>query len=286
MADTTNTVSASLADAMKGAGLTPADLQAAIAAAGGKKTTKTTSTKYQPYAQAPVYDPLKAQAFITNEFRKLLRREPTPEELSKYTKALQKEQKKPENFSKTTYPVINGVRTAVTTSGLDETQWLTNKITATPEYKTIQKQLSSINMQALQSLASANGIKLSDNQLMDWSNRLANGEDLNVIKTQIRNLAALGQPEPVKKLLQEGADLDSVYSPYRQAMASILEINPNTITLDDPVLRSAITPEGEMSLYDYQKMLRKDPRWQYTQNAKTDVANSVQKVLQDFGFMG
>ena len=56
--------------------------------------------------------------------------------------------------------------------------------------------------------------------------------------------------------------------------------------MNDPTLRMAITPQGEMSLYDFAKQLRKDDRWQYTQQAKTEVADSAKQVLQDFGFMG
>lgn len=288
MAENATTPSSALTEAMKGAGLTPADLQAAIAAAGGKtgSTAKKTSTKYAPYAQATVFDPTKAQAAITAKYRTLLHRDPTAEELDKLSKSLKKEQQNPKNFIQTTYPVINGVRTAVSTTGLDENQWLTNKIAATPEYKDMQARLNSTNAQAIKSLAAANGVKLNDYQLNTWTEQLAKGEDINNIKTSIRDLAALGQPEPVKKLLSQGVDLESVYSPYKQAMASILEVNPNTITLDDPTLRAAITPEGEMSLYDYQKALRKDPRWQYTNNAKQDVSNTVTQVLKDFGFMG
>jgi hypothetical protein len=48
----------------------------------------------------------------------------------------------------------------------------------------------------------------------------------------------------------------------------------------------AITPTGEMNLYDYTKALRKDNRWQYTQSANQEVASTTQKVLRDFGFMG
>jgi hypothetical protein len=56
--------------------------------------------------------------------------------------------------------------------------------------------------------------------------------------------------------------------------------------LNDPTLRMAIGPDKEMPLYEYQKALKQDVRWQYTNNAKEDVSNSVQKVLRDFGFHG
>lgn len=69
-------------------------------------------------------------------------------------------------------------------------------------------------------------------------------------------------------------------------MANTLEVNEESITLDDPILRSAITAEGEKTLYDYQRSLRKDPRWQYTNNARDEVSTIVGTVLRDFGFQG
>jgi len=39
-------------------------------------------------------------------------------------------------------------------------------------------------------------------------------------------------------------------------------------------------------LYDYQKMLRKDNRWQYTNQAKEEVSDTALRVLRDFGFQG
>ena len=69
-------------------------------------------------------------------------------------------------------------------------------------------------------------------------------------------------------------------------MAATLEVNPETIKLNDPTLRMAIGPDKEMSLYDYQRSLRKDARWQYTDNARQDVSSIAKSVLQDFGFQG
>jgi hypothetical protein len=69
-------------------------------------------------------------------------------------------------------------------------------------------------------------------------------------------------------------------------MSAILELNPDSISLNDPTLRSAIGSNGETSIYDFQRALRKDARWQYTNNAREDVFQSVGKVLQDFGFQG
>ena len=69
-------------------------------------------------------------------------------------------------------------------------------------------------------------------------------------------------------------------------MASVLEVAPDSISLDDKTLRMAIGPEKEMSLYDFQRTLRNDPRWQYTDNARQETSSTVLGVLRDFGFQG
>ena len=134
--------------------------------------------------------------------------------------------------------------------------------------------------------AKDNGIPLSQEQLDSYTNDIQNGKDINIIKNLIRTTAGQGMPEHVKKLLADGTDLSTVYAPYKNLMYQTLEITPDSINLNDPTLRMAIGPDKEMSIYDFQKALKKDNRWQYTNNAKQEVSNSVQQVLKDFGFMG
>ena len=242
--------------------------------------------QYEPYAQQTIYDPTKAASFITDQFQSIYHRNPTETEIKNWTDKLKNEQLKAKSAAKTTYKVINGVRTAQVTTGLDEAQWLKGKLMGTKEYKDVQNRLNSAAAQTLQGAAAANGIKLDNSQLVDWINRVKAGENIETFKSILRDQAALGMPEPVKKLLGQGVDLQSIYSPYKQVMANVLEVNPATIGLDDPVLRSAINQTGETSIYDFQRALRKDPRWQYTNNAREEVSNSVSQVLKDFGFMG
>lgn len=149
-----------------------------------------------------------------------------------------------------------------------------------------------LDYQNLQSIAKNNGFKLSDiipgaqteQQVLAG---IANGTiDANRIAQDARKLAAQGQPTYVRDLLGQGYDLNQVYAPYKQTMASILELNSDQIDLNDPTLRMGITDKGDMNLYDFQKMLRQDSRWQYTGNAKESVSTSALQVLRDFGFQG
>ena len=145
------------------------------------------------------------------------------------------------------------------------------------------------DLTALRATARANGFNLDTSfgsSINDWLQRLAKGESIETFKNTIRGAAKLGLPDKVANLLDQGLDLKDIYAPYRNVMASVLEVAPDSISLDDKTLRMAIGPEKEMSLYDFQRVLRKDPRWQYTDNARTEASDSVLKVLRDFGFQG
>jgi len=141
----------------------------------------------------------------------------------------------------------------------------------------------------LQKVAAANGLDLQKafgTQLPTWLASINKGESIETFKKQIRDVAKIGMPQNIASLLDNGVDLDAIYSPYKNVMASTLEINPESITLSDPLLRSAITGEKELPIYEFQRQLRKDTRWQYTNQAKQEVSDVALKVLRDFGFQG
>lgn len=145
------------------------------------------------------------------------------------------------------------------------------------------------DLTTLRATARANGFDLDTSfgsNINDWLQRLAKGESIETFKNTIRGAAKLGLPDKVANLLDQGLDLKDIYAPYRNVMASVLEVAPDSINLDDKTLRMAIGPEKEMSIYDFQRQLRKDSRWQFTNNAREEASDSVLKVLRDFGFQG
>ena len=149
------------------------------------------------------------------------------------------------------------------------------------------------NYQALLNTAKANGIKedtlartLGFNSVEDILRKLAEGEPINTFQQRLRDIAAYGRSDYVKNLLAQGTDFDVIISPYRNLMASVLEIaNPEQISLDDPTLSMALGKE-EMTLSDFQRVLRKDPRWQYTDSARKDMSSTTLNLLRNFGFQG
>jgi len=144
----------------------------------------------------------------------------------------------------------------------------------------------------IKELAMNNGINLSDDAARTYADQIAAGTvDQNTVVNTLRESAASAFPK-YSDQIKAGLNLSTLADPYVQSMSKILELPSASIDLFNPTIRSALSYTmsdgslGTKSLYDFEKDLRKDPRWQYTQNAHTDVANSVQKVLQDFGFMG
>jgi hypothetical protein len=240
-----------------------------------------------PTGTRTVYTPTEAISVINTVSKSLLGREATPEELSKLTSSLKKAQSKA--ITTTKYSMVGGVRVADVTGNLDEVQFLSNLIKKNPEYDQRKQGLRDVGKADLVRTAIANGLDLDKtfaSQLPNWTKRIENGEDPEIFKQLIRQTAKVGLPDKINKLLDQGLDLDVVYAPYKNTMASLLEVNPDSISLNDPLLRSAIQGDKEMPIYEFQRALRKDPRWQYTDNARETISSGLTQVLKDFGFQG
>lgn len=145
------------------------------------------------------------------------------------------------------------------------------------------------NLSKLRTVARNNGFNLDTDfagQIDDWLQRISRGESVDDFARLIRAQAKLGLPEKVGTLLDEGLDLANIYAPYRTRMARILELTPDSIQLNDPTLQQAYAGDKEMTLFDFDRALRKDPRWQYTDNAREEVSTAALGILRDFGFQG
>jgi hypothetical protein len=244
-------------------------------AIGTKEGTYRTGSGTGAIPTVNISDPTESAGYVRSVFKSVLQRDPTSAEISKYSKMLQAAEKR--SPKKT----VNGV----TTGGLgNPLEFLTVEIQKLPEFAKKKTDKVALTTQSLLETAKANGVSLNQTQLNSFTKMVQDGTDIKIIDNEIRNIAANGMPDKVVKLLGQGINLDTIYSPYKNLMASILELNPESIDLKDSTLRSAIGPDKEMTIYDFEKSLRKDYRWQYTDNAKRDVSNVALKVLRDFGF--
>ena len=223
-----------------------------------------------------IYSPTEAKSAISGVIKSLLGREATDKEIAGISKQLIAAQKA--NPGRT----IKGV----TTGRLDADQFITDIIKSGKEFASKTQAKQDLTTQGIQAVARANGLNLRPDELKTYSDRVKNGEDIKTIENQLRAVASLGQPDAIKKLMEAGTDLETIYAPYKRTLASSLGLNPESISLDDPTLRMAIGPDKEMSLYDYKKAIRQDSRWKYSEEANNEVSEMINQVKRDFGFMG
>lgn len=144
----------------------------------------------------------------------------------------------------------------------------------------------------LRNLARANGISYADNWYESAARSVASGlSTVDDWERDVRERAASLFPVYGEKI-QMGMNVYDLASPYINTMAQELELDPNQITLDDPYIRSALggmNDQGDfapMGLWDFQKKLRQDPRWENTSKAQNEVTSVTGRVMQMFGLMG
>ena len=146
----------------------------------------------------------------------------------------------------------------------------------------------------LRAWANDNGIRMNPSWFADAAKNIVAGtQPMNYYTDQITESAKSAFPGMAKLLTPQdgkggGTSLRAAAGAYIGSMAQNLEMDESQISFDDPTLRSALTarnPEtGQAaipSLYDFEKQVRKDPRWRTTLNA----TNTVTGVLSTIGSM-
>lgn len=143
--------------------------------------------------------------------------------------------------------------------------------------------------QSLKEYANAFGMSYQEKDFDSWSRNIFSGtttvEDL---QQKIRQDAASAFPAYADQI-NKGVSVDALASAYKSSMANILEIDPDSIGYNDPTLRRALQTVGTdgkpvtKPLWQFEKELRMDSRWEYTNNARDTVDSLSLKVLRDWG---
>ena len=149
---------------------------------------------------------------------------------------------------------------------------------------------ASKTMNDLRSWAQANGVTLTDNSIRQYTQQVIKGDrTADDIKADLRRTYVAGSYPAWSERINAGEDIADIAAPYRQTMATLLEVNDGDINLNDNTLRSALQGVGAdgkpavVPIYEFEKQVRKDPRWQYTNNAQADYSRAAYDVLNMFG---
>ena len=294
-------------DALVAAGLmTKEQAEAArqAAASGDANKPKKSGTYTRVQTSSNIPDDLALEQKINQVFKQFYGRDANQNELAIWLPQLKNKYKSPDGKSKTTVKETyrNGQLVSseyLTADNLDPRLWLTDQIKTNllsgkqeVSKLAVPEGPSGRYFTEVKNLAARNGIMLSDSAATEYANKIVAGVlDADTAFNTIRESAASAFPQLADKI-KSGIDLKTLADPYIQSMSNILELPSTAIDLFDPKIRSALSftlPDGKVgtkSIYDFEKELRQDPRWQYTNNAKKTVADSTLRVLQDCGFQG
>ena len=168
-----------------------------------------------------------------------------------------------ENFSNA--EVENALRSE---SRIDISQDLTG------DAGTIQTQLGTWSAQ--------NGLQIPSDVLSRLVQAGAFGDQgIEDMKQQLRDTYLKGTFPGWEKEIAAGADPYDLAAPYRVTLASVLEMNEEDISFDDDLLSQAM--ETKMTITDFKREARKDPRWDKTENALKTYTDAGTNILQMFG---
>jgi hypothetical protein len=140
--------------------------------------------------------------------------------------------------------------------------------------------------------ARQNGLNLSRQAAAKYIANITMGtQSLDDAKNDIRRTYMAGMFPGWADKINEGFDPSDLFEPYMDSLARLLEIGDRSnISFDDPLMKRAtqsIGPDGkpmQMPLYQFEEEIRKDPRWQYTDNAYESYSNVGTQLLRMFGF--
>lgn len=140
----------------------------------------------------------------------------------------------------------------------------------------------------LKQLSMANGISFSD----DWYQAAARSVTAGLTTEEdwlrdVREQAA-GRWGALGDQIRAGQNAYDIASPYIDMMARELELSPYDIKLTDPYIDQALSgsTEGPMSLWEFQKKIRNDPRWMETSYAQNQITGVASAVMEMFGLRG
>lgn len=144
-------------------------------------------------------------------------------------------------------------------------------------------------VESLKAYANSYGMSYQQKDFDSWSRNIFSGtttvEDL---QAKVRQDAASAFPA-YSDQINKGVSVDALASAYKSSMANILEVDPDSVGYNDPTLRKAlqyIGADGKPAtkpLWQFEKELRSDSRWEYTNNARNTVDSLSLKVLRDWG---
>jgi hypothetical protein len=147
------------------------------------------------------------------------------------------------------------------------------------------------NMNAIKSYAADMGISVSeDTALSDTIGTVIGTGDVNTLKQDYRKRAIALYGGLAERLnTNPNLTVRDAASDYMETMASMLDIDAKTLSLQDNTLQKALTASKDgkpytMTLNEFRANLRQDNRFQYSNMAKQEATNLGSNLARIMGF--
>jgi hypothetical protein len=135
-------------------------------------------------------------------------------------------------------------------------------------------------------------LDFSDVEIQNAAKQIARGEITNDdFRSTIALKAMVNYPQYAQRLKENpGSTIKDLASPYINLMSKELELDPNTIELDNPFLDKALRPDGTagklptVSLADFRVQLRNSPQWENTTAANESARSAATSIGRAFGY--
>lgn len=145
----------------------------------------------------------------------------------------------------------------------------------------------------LDMFAYANGVSVSKNDKDLWAMQIIGGDKMPTDYEALLREKAAQKYTVFADQIRGGANLSDLTASYRAKMADLLEIDPDSVEWDDPLFRdgkafTATDDKGQPAvkpLWEFEKEIKSDSRWQYTRNAHETYTNAGASLLKRFGMV-
>ena len=138
----------------------------------------------------------------------------------------------------------------------------------------------------LQAFEYENGVPISKDFINRTQRKIAKGETtLKDVDGWLRKHTLSTAYPAFSDALKSGMNVRDVAAPYLSTMSNLLEISTDEIDLQDHTLRKAMQGQDgtAMPLWQFEENLKKDERWQYTDNAYAEIGQSMQSAMSMMG---
>ena len=137
--------------------------------------------------------------------------------------------------------------------------------------------------------AKSYGVTLSNKDALKYVSASYKNNDKDTSKINAKLLAvSKATYSNLSDVLSEQVDLDDLSANYKSTMRQILEIPDSQIDVLNPTIQLALKNNGNkgaMNLTEFERVLKQDPRWGKTANARETASNYANSILRNFGLI-